>query len=255
MWKRYGKPWKPRVETVIFSVYNQLLTEGVADRGGRREALNIMALIWKPPLDCLTKIQWLTGRFGNATDPERSVKVITAPLGRFCGFNARDVRKIGDMDVKEESRRVFVADDGSVFATEKEALERDDQIRKRERAFRQLKVYRVSHGFEANEGRGYFAKTLVITDAPSPVVIQWCIDTFGPPLSPWYGDGHYEEWVLSMPNGSDTVEWALAHDGFKDGKYHRPWQLVTISRQDFSWAGLPVSLYPWPRPKPSPASV
>jgi maltose-binding protein MalE len=151
--------------------------------------------------------------------------------------------------MKEESRPVFVTDDGEVFATEQEALEHEARLRERQKALASLKVRMVVHGFDETEGRGYFAKTLVVTDESSAVLLQWCLDKFGQPLDSWYGDSFYERWYLTDPSASDDVEWALAHNGYKPGDYHTPWKLAVVSKRDFTWAGLPKSEHPWPRPK------
>lgn len=153
--------------------------------------------------------------------------------------------------MKQESRPVFVSEDGEVFATEDAALEHEKKLRKKQEAFNRLKVRRVIHGFDGTEGRGYFAKTLVVTDASSAVLTQWCLDKFGPPLVSWYGGSFYDAWYLNVPSESDTVEWALAHDGYKQGYNYMPWKLVVVSQNDFTWAGLPKSEFPWPRPTPS----
>lgn len=155
--------------------------------------------------------------------------------------------------MKQETRPVFVADDGSVFPTEDAALAHEDAERKKQAALAKLKVYRVRHGFDATEGRGYFATTLVVTDASRAIIIQWCLDKFGPPLSGWYGDSFYEEWHLNAGAESDTVEWAIAHEGYKPGYNETPWRLAVVSKTDFSWAGLPKSQFPWPRKKKDPA--
>lgn len=145
---------------------------------------------------------------------------------------------------------MFVADDGEIFSTEEAALSHEAELRKKKKALASLRVRRVIHGFDATEGRGHFAKTLVITDASSAEITQWCIDKFGAPLAPWYGNGFYEAWYLTSPCDSDTVEWALKHKGYKERYGHRPWELAVVSQNDFAWAGLPKSEFPWPRPKP-----
>lgn len=151
--------------------------------------------------------------------------------------------------MKQETRPVYVADDGTVFSTESEALGHDEMLRKRSRAFSYLKVHRVAHGFDTTEGRGYFAKTLIVTDAPMSVMIQWCLDKFGPPLDSWYGDGFYSAWLLQEKVDGDTVEWAMANKGHTLGYGHRPLELAVVSQKDFTWAGLPKSEWPWPRRK------
>lgn len=150
--------------------------------------------------------------------------------------------------MRVEKRDVYVADDGSVFENEEKCAAYEQKIAERDRALATLKVRRVSHSFDATEGKGYFGTTLILSDQSHAVVTQYCLDRFGPILCPWYGDGFYEAWHLRPPNETDTVDWALAHDGFKDRYAHKPWDLVVVSTTDFSWANLPGSVMPWPRP-------
>ena len=148
--------------------------------------------------------------------------------------------------MRVEKRDVYVADDGKIFQTEAAAVEHDKMMAKREVALSRLKVVRVTHGFDGTEGRGYFGKTLIVTDQGSGVITQYCLDRFGAPLTSWYGGGFYETW-LTRQNDCDTVEWAIAHDGYKDKYAWKPWDLVVVSFDDFTWAGLPESTMPWPR--------
>lgn len=149
--------------------------------------------------------------------------------------------------MKQETRPVFVTDDGKVFDKEAKAKEHEDLLDKQRRAFSRLCVWQVNHGFDATEGRGYFSKTLIVSDATQAVIIQWCIDKFGEPLESWYGDSFYEKWHLSVPIANRTVEWALKNEGHTPAYGHRPWELATVSKNSFEWAGLPKSEHPWPR--------
>jgi hypothetical protein len=154
--------------------------------------------------------------------------------------------------MRVEQRDVYVADDGKIFQTEAEAVKHDKLMAKRESALSRLKVVRVAHSFDGTEGKGYFGKTIVVTNQGSGVITQYCLDRFGAPLSGWYGDGFYEAWLVSESD-SDTVEWAMAHHGFKDRYASKPWDLAVVSPDDFTWAGLPKSTMPWPRTKPDSA--
>jgi hypothetical protein len=110
-----------------------------------------------------------------------------------------------------------------------------------------LRVWNVTHGFDATEGRGYFAETLIITDAEEPVLIQWCIDTFGAPLAGWYGDSFYSEWYLRC-TPADALT-AMKTKGTKRYGNWSPTVLAVVSQKDWTWAGLPKSEFPWPRKK------
>lgn len=152
--------------------------------------------------------------------------------------------------MKRESREVFVSDDGKVFDTAAACEAHEKAMLERQQALVRLKVWRVSHGFDGTEGRGYFARTLVVSDADPAVLIQWCLDSFGYPLQRWYGDGYFEAWHLHAPSDDSTVEWALAQVGTVPCYGHRPVKLRVISQKDWAWAGLPKSEFPWPRPAP-----
>ena len=155
------------------------------------------------------------------------------------------------MQVKQQD--VFIADDGKSFTSEKECLDHEAHLRKREGAFKGLRVYRVSHSFDETEGRGYFGKTMIVTDACIASVTQYCLDRWGAPLQQWYGDGFFGAWLIQHLSDTDTVEWAMAHNGYRPFIYHTPWELVVVSKNDFTWAGLPASTFPWPRPQKAPA--
>jgi hypothetical protein len=151
--------------------------------------------------------------------------------------------------MKRETRDVWIADDGKSFATEAECATHEKAVLARKQALAKLKVWRVTHGFDETEGRGYFSKTLIVTDAEKPVLIQWCLDKFGPPLSPWYGGGFYEAWLLGTDGDTWTVDRALAEKGKVAWSNQSPTALSVVSKNDWSWAGLPASEFPWPRHK------
>lgn len=149
--------------------------------------------------------------------------------------------------MKQETRNVWVAEDGKVFDTAAACEAHEAEQFKRKSAIARLKVYRVTHGFDETEGRGYFAQTLIITDASKPVLLQWCLDTLGSPLSGWYGDGFFEAWHLSEAN-IDPAD-ALGQAGKISYSYQSPTKLAVISKSDWTAFGLPKSDFPWPRPK------
>jgi hypothetical protein len=147
--------------------------------------------------------------------------------------------------MKIEQRQVYISDDGQPFATAAECEAHEAEMLKRKAALSALKVYSVTHGFDATEGRGYFARTIIVTDASEPVLLQWCLDNLGQPLSGWYGDSFYESWILNRTDKS--VDWALEQQGKVPYSYHTATTLVMLSKADWAWAGLPASQHPWPR--------
>jgi hypothetical protein len=147
--------------------------------------------------------------------------------------------------VKQETRDVWVADDGKVFDSRAACEQHEAETLKRQQAMVALKVWNVTHGFDETEGRGYFAETIIITDADEAVLIQWCLDTFGAPLSGWYGDGFFAAWILRKTPGD--VAAALKSKGTKRSGNWSPTKLAVVSQKDWTWAGLPKSEFPWPR--------
>lgn len=145
--------------------------------------------------------------------------------------------------MKKEKRTVYVTDDGKVFQNENRAIEHEQETLRKERAVAKLKVYKVFHGFDDTEGRGYFATTVIVTDTSKPVILQWCINKFGNPLSSWYGNSYYEAWVLNEIK-EFGVDWALKQEGKKNNIGGIPCKLVVISHEDFTEAGLPESEFP-----------
>lgn len=150
--------------------------------------------------------------------------------------------------MRQENRPVFVTDDGEVFSSEQAALEHETKEREKAKALARLKIYSVNHGFDATEGRGYFAQTLIISDASKSVLIQWCLDTFGPVLSGWYGGGFFEAWHMNEPREGATVEWAMKQEGVSNFRHNSPTKIAVVSKNDFTSCGLPASQFPWPRP-------
>ncbi|OJY66397.1 hypothetical protein [Rhizobium sp. 60-20] len=153
--------------------------------------------------------------------------------------------------MKTETRQIYVSDDGKVFDTVEacQAHERDEAAKARRLA--NLKVYTVSHGFDATEGRGYGAMTYIITDADMPVLIQYCLDRYGRPLSSWYGDGFHEVWFLSQRDSysaADAIKRAKEpHAGI--GSTSARVDIVFLSDKPIDHPDLPARVFPWPRKK------
>jgi hypothetical protein len=147
--------------------------------------------------------------------------------------------------MKIETKQVYISDDGLTFSTAAECEAHEAEQLKRKQALVNLRVWSVSHGFDETEGRGYFAQTLIITDATQPVLIQWCLDKFGPPLDAWYGGGFYEKWMLYKTD--KNVDWAISQRGKIPYSNHSKIELAVVSKSDWTWAKLPKSEHPWPR--------
>lgn len=149
--------------------------------------------------------------------------------------------------MKREKREVFVADDGSVFDKEDDCIAHEKELAALAKRIEGLKVYAVNHGFDGTEGRGYFARTWIITDQEYAIVLAHCIRKFGAVLQDWYGDGFYVAWRLSESDFSP--EQAIEKIGFKASRNHRPDELVFISRKKLEYPGLPDPMFPWPPEK------
>lgn len=147
--------------------------------------------------------------------------------------------------MKAEKRDVWVSDDGKVFETKGACEAHESEQLRRQQALAGLKVWSVAHGFDATEGRGYFASTYIITDATKAVLIQWCLDKFGAPLDSWYGDGFFETWHLN--EGDMTAAQAAKKSGETPGYNYAKTKVAVVSDKDWTWAGLPASEFPWPR--------
>jgi hypothetical protein len=149
------------------------------------------------------------------------------------------------LKMKIETKQVYISDDGKTFSSAAECEAHEAEQLKRKQALVNLRVWSVAHGFDATEGRGYFARTIIVTDATQPVLIQWCLDKFGPPLDSWYGNGFYECWDLHKTDRD--VDWAVQQKDKVPFSYHSKTALVVVSKSDWTWAGLPKSEHPWPR--------
>lgn len=144
--------------------------------------------------------------------------------------------------MKIEYRNVYIADDGSMHETEEAAVEHEKMLARRQREFGFLQVHVVNYAFDATEGKGYFARRVIITDEDLPVVLDYCFCEFGRPLRPWYGDGYYRAWDIAINSPGRTPEWAMNQVGTVPWHGHRPIEVVVLSENDFTWAGLPKSV-------------
>ncbi len=105
--------------------------------------------------------------------------------------------------MKKQSREVWISDDNKVFETEAACAKHEQDVRDREKRIENLKCYKVSHSFDATEGRGYYGSTLIVTDQSYPVVLQYCLEKFGKPLQEWYNKSYYEAWLIyQSPNSA-----------------------------------------------------
>ena len=147
-----------------------------------------------------------------------------------------------------EKREVFVADDGKVFETMDACVAHEKQIAEIARRIERLKVFTVSSSFDSTEGRGYHQTTYIVTDADLAVVIEYCLDRFGKPLSGWYGDGFYEAWRLhtSDMSAADALRRVREpHGGI--GTTRGAADLVFLSQTNLDHPDLPKRVFHWPK--------
>lgn len=150
--------------------------------------------------------------------------------------------------MKTEKREVFVADDGKVFDTAEACQAHEQTVSSNAKRIEGLKVYKVISSFDSTEGRGYHQHTYIITDASFAVVLEYCLDRFGKPLSGWYGNGFYEQWVLNQTDW--TTETALQrakqpHTGI--GLTNGAADVVFVSEKAIDHPDLPKPVFPWPK--------
>ena len=99
--------------------------------------------------------------------------------------------------MKEENRRVFVADDGAVFDTQAgcEAYEKEIADRKKRTTY-----WRVTHKPDLTEGRGYYGVLYLEVYGPmygaEAWVRDWCHRELGRPLEFVQGCSPMENWIL-----------------------------------------------------------
>lgn len=156
--------------------------------------------------------------------------------------------------MKTEKRDVFVADDGKVFETAEACQAHELAVAELAKRIERLRVYSVSSNFDGTEGRGYHARTYIITDASYPVVLDYCFDRYGKPLSGWYGDGFYEAWLINQsPLTADEALKKAKDRHFGVGDTSAKVDVVFLSSTDIDHSGLPPRSFPWPRKAKEPA--
>ena len=152
--------------------------------------------------------------------------------------------------MKSETREVYVADDGKVFETIDACQAHEREIAANKKRIERLKVWLVSSAFDSTEGRGYHRTTYVITDAAMAVVIEYCLDRFGRPLSGWYGDGFYETWHLRLDEmtADEALKRANGHH-YGVGTSAGEADVVFLSQKPVEHPELPKPVFPWPKAK------
>lgn len=155
--------------------------------------------------------------------------------------------------MKVEKRDVYVADDGKVFDTAEACQAHERAVAEQAKRLDNLVVYRVNSSFDGTEGRGYYRTSYIVTDASLEVVIEYCLDRFGRPLSAWYGDGFYEAWILRQVELTAIEAISTTkkpHPGIGLGRGEV--DLVFISNKSIDHPDLPAPVFPWPKATQSP---
>ena len=158
--------------------------------------------------------------------------------------------------MKVEKREVYVSDDGKVFHTPEDCQAHEAKLIRDKRALEALQVWIVRSSFDGTEGRGYHRTTYILTGASLPVIVEYCLDRFGKPLSGWYGDGFYETWTLHKQDygAEEAIRRSKGqHHGVGLSKGEA--DLVFLSQSDIDHPDLPPRVFPWPKPpKAAPAT-
>lgn len=152
--------------------------------------------------------------------------------------------------MRTEKRDVFVADDGKVFETEAECQAHEREVAAQAKRIERLTVYVVTSGFDSTEGRGYHRTTYIVSDASFPVVLEYCFDRYGHPLSGWYGDGYYEQWIIrsTTMSADEAIKRSKeSHTGV--GLSNGAADLVFLSHKPIEHNDLPAPVFPWPKAK------
>ena len=143
--------------------------------------------------------------------------------------------------MRTETREVYISDDDKVFDNLNACQDHERQIIENKRRIINLRVYVVSSSFDTTEGRKYFNTTYIITDANYAVVLEYCFDTFGSPLSKWYNNSYYENWIIHQaPMNADE---ALS----RAEKNRSDCTVVFISDAPIDHPQLPKPIFPWPK--------
>lgn len=152
--------------------------------------------------------------------------------------------------MKTEKREVFISDDGKVFDTIDACQAHEREIAANSKRLENLKGYIVRSSFDATEGRGYHRTTYILTDASFSVVMEYCLDRFGRPLSAWYGDGYYETWLIHQSDKSADEILKLSKGsqsgvGLSSGVA----DVIFLSSKIIDHPEIPAPVYPWPKQK------
>ncbi|MEN5103830.1 hypothetical protein [Brucella anthropi] len=152
--------------------------------------------------------------------------------------------------MKAEKREVFISDDGKVFDTVEACQAHEREIAANAKRLDNLKGYIVRSSFDSTEGRGYHQTTYILTDASYPVVLEYCLDRFGRPLSGWYGDGYYERWLI-WPADEPVAELLKRSKGSHTGVglSSGAADVVFLSSKTIDHPDIPKPVYPWPKKK------
>lgn len=152
--------------------------------------------------------------------------------------------------MKAEKREVFISDDGKVFDTVDACQAHEREIAANAKRLENLKGYIVRSSFDATEGRGYYKTTYILTDASFSVVLEYCLDRFGRPLSAWYGNGFYEQWIIS-PSDKSADELLKQSKGSQSGVGLSSGvaDVVFLSSKTIDHPEIPAPVYPWPKKK------
>lgn len=105
--------------------------------------------------------------------------------------------------MRVETKKVYYADDGTVFDDETACTKYEESVRARAAA---TTYWTVRHTPDTTEGRGYFGLTYI--EAYIPVnypstqvwIEDWCIKTFGRKLDFVQGVAPMEAWILHPIN-------------------------------------------------------
>ena len=152
--------------------------------------------------------------------------------------------------MKAEKREVFISDDGKVFDTVEGCQAHERELAANAKRLDNLKGYIVRSSFDATEGRGYHQTTYILTDASYSVVLEYCLDRFGRPLSGWYGDGFYEQWLIRQsdePAAELLKRSKGSHTGV--GLSSGAADVVFLSNKPIDHPDIPAPVYPWPKKK------
>lgn len=148
--------------------------------------------------------------------------------------------------MKKITKEVWMSDDNQMFETEIACETYEKLLREKQKRIENLKCYRISHNFEATEGRGYFGFTLIVTDQSYPVVLQYCIEKFGKPLQEWYSKSYYEAWTIRQD--PKTAKEALKDQEVQKSPFNYNSNLkyytIFLSDKEIDYPGLPKPVMP-----------